>query len=321
MADKVWSSTSSTDASASGNYAGGTPSTGDKLILNSIGTANLETGLASYTNVLGLTLDILDAFTAKVGLEASGTNNATYLAPGTSGTSNVFVGRNTGGSSGNGSSLILWNGSSGTSNIYVYKTGAKSGTYPSCCIKGTVVNLIAFGGETGFAIRPTETGTLTKLRLLSDENYSPPVVRCGAGATFPTTVTVERGTLYSNSTHSITTLNISGPQAAVRTETDSTGAFTGVVMVEGAKFVHRGTGAITTATVRTNCTLDLTQDAQAKTLDLVYADPDSEILLDNGVAGSITHSAGGTNVPVIVCTGGIGTVKITAPAGMALSIQ
>ncbi len=322
MADVVWSSTSSTSASTAGNYAGNSaPVTGDNVILNGVGTANIETALTFYTNVLGLTLNVYDTFVAKVGLEASGTNNASYLAVGTTGTSNVFVGRSAGGNSGNGSSLMLLSGSSGTFKVNVYKTGSKLGTYPCLCLKGTVVELNAFGGETGFAIRPTETGTLTQLRLLSDDQYSPPIVRCGSGTTFPSVVTVERGTLYSNSTHAITTLNISGPEAAVRTQTDSTGAITGVAMVEGSKFVHRGTGAITTATVRANCTLDLSQDAQAKTLDKVYADPESSILLDNGVAGSITHSAGGTNVPVIVCTGGIGTVKITAPAGMALSIQ
>lgn len=321
MADKVWSATASTDAAAAGNYAGGLPVTGSNLILNNIGSSDLAVGLGYYTNVLGLTFNVYDAFTSKVGVEASGTNNATYLAVGTSGASVLYIGRSAGGIANNGSPLMLIDGSTGTMTANVYKTGSKSGAYPCLCLKGTGVAVNAFGGETGFAIRPTETGTLTALRMLKDTNYSPPVVRCGAGTTFPSTVPIERGTLYSNSTHAITTLKLSGPEAVAQTEADSTGAITNVDLSEGGKLIHKGTGAVTAVTARATCILDYTQDGQSKTLDAVVAHPGSSILLDNGIVGSITHSAGGTNVPIIFCPGGIGTVTITAPAGMALSIQ
>ncbi len=323
MSDRVWSGTASTDASAAGNYSGNAaPVTGDNVILNDIGTANLETGLAYYTNVLGLTLNATDAFTDNVGLEASGTNNASFLKVGTSGTSHIYVGRNEGGNEGNGSPLMLLDGNSGTFIVNVYKTGSKNGAYPCLCLKGTAVTINAFGGETGFAIRPTDTGTLTALSLLKYTGFAPPVVRCGSATTFPSVVRVDAGALYSHSTHAISsTLYVNGPESITETQADSTGAIVNVDLSDGAKLIHKGTGAITAVTARANCVLDYSQDAQAKTLDEVQARAGSTINLDNGNASSITHSAGGTNVPIIHCPDGIGTVTISAPAGMALSIQ
>lgn len=322
MADRAWSSTNSTDASLAGNYSGNAaPATGDTLILNAVGTANLSTNLGYYTNVAGCTINALDGFVANVGAEASGTNAATYLVLGSSGTTNAYIGRTGGGLVGNGSPLFLLDGSSGTLKVNVYKTGSKTGSYPCLCVKGSAVTVNAYGGEMGFAVRPGETGTLSALNLLRSEDASTsPVVRCGKGATMPSTVIVERGTLYSNSTSTITTLKVSGPDAVFVSEADSTGAITNVVLTEG-RMIHKGTGGITTATVRANCTLDLTQDAQSKTLNTVYADAGAKVLLDNGNPSSITHSAGGTNLVTIVCTGGLGTVTISAPAGMQLSIQ
>jgi hypothetical protein len=322
MADIVWTSTSSTDVSAAGNYAGGAPVTGSNLILNGVGTASLTTAINTYpTNLLGLTLNATDAFTADIGLEASGTNNATFFKLGASGTNNAYIGRNMGGDVGNGSSLMLLDFNTATSNVFVYKTGSKSGAYPCLCIKGTQVALNVFSGELGFAIRPTDTGTLTALSMLDDDDFTPPVVRCGSGTTFPSTVRVDRGTLYSHSTHAMTALKVVGSEATVETEADSTGAVTYPDLYDGATLIHKGTGAITAATVRASCTLDLSHDAQSKTLDAVQAFAGSTINLDNGNASSITHSAGGTNVPVITCPDGPNTVTIHAPAGMALKIQ
>ncbi|HEY1189528.1 MAG TPA: hypothetical protein VGE74_17920, partial [Gemmata sp.] len=193
---------------------------------------------------------------------------------------------------------------------------------PVLCVKGATVNLYAYGGETGFAVRPGEVGTLGTLSLLKQTGQNTgAVVRVGKGAVWPTTVFVEAGTLYSHATNTLTTLKLTGGEGQAFTETDSTGAITGVDIGEGGKFFHRGTGGIAAATVRASSTFSLAQDARDKTLDEVVAYAGATIDLDNGKADSITHSGGGTNVPTIYCVDGIGTVTIKAPAGMSLNIR
>jgi hypothetical protein len=322
MSDRNWQSVSSTDISATGNWSGNAAlATGDTGILNGIGTAALATGLAYATNILGCTLHVFDSFTATMGLEASGTNLASYFKLGTSGGSTINIGRNVGGPRGNGSSMLLIDGNTGTQTVNVYKTGSPVGSYPPLCLIGTGVTLNAYGGSTGFAVRPGETGTLIALSLLQNDNSAAPEVRCGKGTTYPATVRVEYGDLRSLSSNGITTLKVSGEKGKFISEVESTGAVTTATLTDGGIMVVKGTGAVTTVNLGAGCTLDYTQDARAKTLDAVTAYKGSKVLLDNGISSSITHASGGTFVTVITCPDGIGTVEITAPAGMALKIQ
>lgn len=318
MASKTWTASAAGSFATGANYDDNTaPATGDVVKYNSISTQNVTSGL-SATGVLGVTLDVTAGYSGKIGVEGAGIVPAAYLTLGVTGTQTVYVGRNDGGTAGNGPQLALIKpNSANTVNVYVYRTGSAANNYPPACFLGQAVNLYCYGGETGFAVRPGETGTLATLTLgVSPEAGASgnPVVRVGAGATLPAAVNIEAGSLYSQSTGAVTTVNVNGQSAKYVVEAGATGAHTTINVYEG-KCIYNGTGAITTVNVRSGATFDMSQDQRGgKSVTTINVDEGGEVLLDNGVNGSIA-------VTTVTVRGDPRKIKLSKPVGMSITLN
>jgi hypothetical protein len=323
MAFPVWTSTSGNSWTAVANWSGNAvPVNGDTITFNGVGTANLTSGLANATAVSSCTLNVDAAYTGTIGVESTGTATATYLEFAGTSTVTVNIGRRESDQAGNGVALLLLS-CPGTSTVNLFKVGSPSGQYPPACVKaGTATAINAYGGQLGVCVRPGEAGTLTALRLASNnQGDGNPLVRIGPGVTMPSAVYIEAGAVYTRSTGTAAFVSVTGNGASYVVQPDATGAHTNIEIADGGSVTYCGTGTITNATVRANCTLDMTQSPTAKSIDSIYADEGARILLDNGVSGSITHSGGGTNLVTIFVNGDMSRVTITKPDGMAVKVQ
>ncbi len=316
MASSTWTASAAGSFATAGNYdTNSAPASGDSLKYNSLSTYSVTSGL-SATGVNALTLDITAGYTGKIGVEATGTTAATYLTLGTSGTQVVYIGRDDGGSSGAGPQLVLVKpNSSGTVNVYVYKSGSAATSYPAVRVLGQAVNLYCYGGETGVALMPGETATLTALTLGTSPQAGAsgnPIVRLGSGATLPATLNIGAGTCYSRSSDNITTANIDGGATYI-VEAECT-ATHGTINVYEGRVIYNGTGAVTTVNVYGGATFDMSQDqASGKAVTTINAYEGSTVLLDNGVNGSIT-------VTTVSVKGDPRKVSLSKPVGMSIAL-
>src|SRR4051812_19799924 len=118
MSIRRWISTSDNSFSTAANWSGTTvPVTGDTIIFDGTGTADLTAGL-NQSAMTGVTLIITHANAAKIGTDAAGV--ATYFQIGASSCS---IGRNDGGS-GSGSQLVLLDFGSTTNATNVQQTSS-----------------------------------------------------------------------------------------------------------------------------------------------------------------------------------------------------
>jgi hypothetical protein len=298
MAIRRWISTSDTSFNTTANWSGGTvPVTGDTIIFDGTGTANLTSNLGQSA-LTGITLIITHANASQIGTDTAGV--ATYLQIGAS---SVTIGRNDGGI-GTGSQLILLDFGSTTNatNVLQTSSGSANTKYPAVCLLGSAMTLTISGGNVGVAVRPGETATCASLKTTAGLLGSTPAVYAGSGATL-TTFVLDSGSLQSFSTATVTTGRTSGGRYVY----EGTGAHT-TLEVDDGTVIYNGTGTITTADVRGE--LDFSHDSRAKTVTTANVYKGGTLNVDNGVPGGIVFT-NPINYP-----DGLDKVQVRTPAGV-----
>jgi hypothetical protein len=281
MATKYWISTSSTSFTGASNWSpSGAPGSGDTLVFNAFGTANVETDLS--TSLTGVTLIVEKSYTGRIGVRAATGGTTTYLVL-DGGT--LICGRGTGGtSSGTGSPLVMVNFGSTAATAYIYdsaSTGAVA-TLPAVLLLGSNLTVHHSGGRLGVAAIPGETATLT-YRCGGQFGGVAPSAYFGSGVTI-SDLDMQAGTVVSASNQTVTSATVGGGSYTHQ----GSGAHTTLITTGTGTVYYDGTGTITTLT--NGGVFDRSRGTSALTITTSNLYAGCTYNLDNGLAGSITRT-------------------------------
>jgi hypothetical protein len=281
MADRTWTGTTNGNWGTSTNWLeGSVPVSGDDVFFLS-NNVEVTAGLNQSAVTLN-SLSIDSTYTGKIG--ASGIAGA-YLQIGTA---TCNIGR--AGASGQvGDHSLRLNLDFGASTVAVNIYGTASTAYdtgePPVRLKGSGISQLNVGdGTVGVATHPTETATVTALRVAQNSTSASPLVFTGRGATV-TTWDVKAGEVHDYSDGNSTTITVAGGDFTRHGDGD-----VGMLNVRAGTVHWNGIGDITDSNVRG--TIDFTRDPRAKTVDGCTVVPGAIIDADNGNPLSITFTNG-----------------------------
>lgn len=187
---------------------------------------------------------------------------------------------------GNGSPRININNGSVQTALLIYNTGTpESGRDYAVQWKGTHASNVAtvIKGTVAIALEPSETATLTVLRVSYDtQPAGDATVYCGIGLTAPDNIYQSGGTLTLN--NSAVQVDLNGGECRVVKSLD-------VLNIDAGKFIHVGKSeTLGTVKIGSGGTLDVTQST-ALSIDNLEIYENSTYLDPNGVATLGTGAA------------------------------
>jgi hypothetical protein len=279
MATRTWISTSSTDFNVTTNWSASTvPVTGDTIIFNSTGTAGIDANLGQSA-LTGITLLIYANYTGTIG---------SVTTPLSIGATSAQIGLASNGAvAGGGSGRINLDFGSSNCTTVVTATSATSADTGLAPVRikggGATSKLIVYTGRVDGATNTVgDTASFASVDIPNTGLTPAPIVYLASGCTL-TTVNQSVGTLTMNSAGTMFTQ--SGGTAMIQ----GTGAWTTIVAGGTLYYNSTGTVTTASANGGGTLTFAQDTQAKTVT-NPIKAYPGCTVNVDNGSKGSITHS-------------------------------
>lgn len=183
---------------------------------------------------------------------------------------------------------------------------------PPCIVKGSALTVNAAGGVCGIGQIAGETATAA-VNLRKWIAGLTPTVYLGAGVTVAAAgIDIEQGTIHNYS-------DITVPKVAMLAGTyNNYGAGDHTLLnVDGGAAYFDGIGDLVTGRVGQNATLSYERSGAARTITEVFLRAGANLLLNNGVPGSVIVAAGA--VKLDGCR--LDQVRITSPRGVKIGVE
>lgn len=313
MAEKTWTGAVNGNFQTAGNWSDSVaPANSDTLHFTGASNVSVNAGLSN--TLTGVTLVVDKSYAGSIGTISGATYDYLTLDGGT-----INIGQGGGGPGFQPGSPQLMFGNTGatamTFNVNDSGSSSNNGVHPPILINGgTAITLNQSGGSVGVAVNPGTTATLASVKLTKNADAQIPTqLFLGRGVTL-TLLQARDALILSRAVAAATTVRIDA-NATYR----FIGAFahTTVEVFEGGTVQYEGTGTI--STLRIAGTFDRTKGNQSLTITDVHMEAGGALLMDNGVAGSVTLTNG-----IVLDSCGLQDVTIShvgAAAGTTIQIS